>query len=142
MAEVVLRAAVSKAGLADLVMVDSAGTGDWHIGQQMNKGALDALRRHGYDGSAHRARQIEPSWFRSRDVLLAMDRSNESGLLRMGADRSRLLPFLAAGGLGSDDVPDPYGGEPEEFDHVLGLIETAVPNIVAGLSSLVEPRTA
>ena len=57
MAETVLRAALTEAGLDGTVVVDSAGTGDWHIGQPMNSGARAALATRGYDGSAHRARR-------------------------------------------------------------------------------------
>ena len=48
-----------EAGLADLVSVESAGTGDWHLGEPMDRGARAELARRGYDGSAHRARQID-----------------------------------------------------------------------------------
>jgi protein-tyrosine phosphatase len=135
MADVVLRAAAAKAGLDDLVTIDSAGTGDWHIGQGMNRGALAALKRRGYDGSAHRARQIRPSWLGQRDLLLAMDRSNQAALLAMGADRARVLLFAEAGGLADRDIPDPYGGPPEEFDHVLAMIESAIPAIITAVAS-------
>jgi protein-tyrosine phosphatase len=132
MAEVVLRSALDKAGLADAVTVDSAGTGDWHVGQGMNRGALAALARRGYDGSAHRARQFEPSWFGSRDLVLAMDLSNLADLRRMGGQPQL---FAEAGALaGVTDIPDPYGGDAADFDHVLDLLEAAAPAIVARLA--------
>ncbi|HLK02160.1 MAG TPA: low molecular weight protein-tyrosine-phosphatase [Streptosporangiaceae bacterium] len=129
MAEVVLRETLAKAGLSAQVAVDSAGTGDWHVGDAINDGARDALRRRGYDGTAHRARQIQPRWLPDRDLLLAMDRSNQAALLRMGADPDRVLLFGQAGGLAVVDVPDPYGGGPDVFDEVLDLIEAAAPRI-------------
>jgi protein-tyrosine phosphatase len=132
MAEVVLRSALDKAGLADTVTVDSAGTGDWHIGQGMNRGALAALARRGYDGSAHRARQFTPSWFGSRDLVLAMDSGNLADLRRMGGEAEL---FADAGELaGVIDIPDPYGGDAADFDEVLDLLEAAVPAIVARLA--------
>jgi protein-tyrosine phosphatase len=132
MAEVVLRAALSEAGLADTVTVDSAGTGDWHIGQGMNRGALAALARRGYDGSAHRARQFKPSWFGSRDLVLAMDSSNLVDLHAMGGDAEL---FAGAGELpGVTDIPDPYGGDAADFDDVLDLLEAAAPAIIARLA--------
>src|SRR5208282_6096011 len=101
MAETVLRAALADAGLEDEVVVDSAGTGDWHIGQPMDAGARAALARRGYDGSAHRARQIQASWLAQRDLILAMDARNLTDLRRMagakGGDRIRL--FGEVGGL-------------------------------------------
>jgi protein-tyrosine phosphatase len=136
MAEVVLRAALDAAGASDDVEVDSAGTGDWHIGQSMNRGALAALARRGYDGSAHRARQFSPSWFESRDLILAMDSSNLADLRRAcdPAQKSRVRLFTSAGSLtGVTDIPDPYGGDAADFDHVLTLLETAAPVIAAQL---------
>jgi len=137
MAEVVLRAAVDKAGLADAVILDSAGTGAWHVGQGMNRGALAALARRGYDGSAHRARQFKPSWFGSRDLVLAMDSSNLADLRAMGG-KAEL--YAMAGALSAvTDIPDPYGGSAADFDHVLALIEVATPAILGWLDS---PRPA
>lgn len=134
MAEVVLREALAKAGLSAQVTVDSAGTGDWHVGDRIDEGARAALRRRGYDGAAHRARQIQPGWLRDRDLLLAMDRSNHAALLRMGAEPDRVLLFAQAGGLAVADIPDPYGCGPDEFDEVLGLVEAAAPVIADRLT--------
>ena len=125
MADVVLRAELDRAGLAGLVEVDSAGTGDWHVGEPMDGQAEAELARHGYDGSAHRARQIQPSWLGQCDLVLAMDRSNLADLRAPGArrrgGRAGLLlfrsfdPDLAAAKAHDPfdgDVPDPYGGRP------------------------------
>src|ERR1700753_1671894 len=76
MAEVVLRAQLAAAGLQDQVIVDSAGTCDWHVGQTMTPPARRQLERRGYDGSAHRARQVDAPWLAERDLILAMDGSN------------------------------------------------------------------
>ena len=96
MAEVALTAELAAAGLADAVAVDSAGTGDWHIGHQMERHAHAELARRGYDGSAHRARQVEPSWLADRDLILAMDRHNLADLRRMAA----------RAGIGGDRIVD------------------------------------
>lgn len=135
MAEVVLRSFVPESG-AD-VEVDSAGTGDWHLGEPMNSGALAQLTRRGYEGGSHRARQIDASWLGERDLFLAMDSSNLADLRRMargipGAeDRIRL--FGEVGGLGGADVPDPYGGTTEDFAKVLDMLEAAAPHILAAV---------
>jgi low molecular weight protein-tyrosine phosphatase len=137
MAEVVLRAALDDAGLSGAVLVDSAGTGDWHLGQSMNRGALAALARRGYDGSAHRARRFSDSWFGERDLVLAMDSSNFSNLMRLGPGSADVRLFAEAGALdGVTDIPDPYGGGPADFDHVLDLLEAAAPVIAAQLVSV------
>src|SRR6266702_8917483 len=83
MAEVILREELARAGLAGAVTVESAGTGDWHVGERIYGPAREELARHGYDGSAHRARQIEASWLGGYDLLLAMDASNLADLRRM-----------------------------------------------------------
>src|SRR5919204_5014119 len=62
MAETVLRGPLAEAGLDDAVALDSAGTGDWHLGEPMYPPAQEALARRGYDGPGHRARQFPPSW--------------------------------------------------------------------------------
>ena len=76
MAEVVLREQLKKAGLGGKVVVDSAGTGDWHIGGRMDSKARRELTRNGYDGESHRARQFQRSWLNERDLILAMDAAN------------------------------------------------------------------
>jgi protein-tyrosine phosphatase len=128
MAEAVLRARAEESG-ADVV-IDSAGTGDWHIGQQMNRSAGEALQRRGYDGSAHRARQIDASWLPHRDVFLAMDSANLADLRAMGAGQRAVL-FGEVGGLDGADIPDPYGGSPADFAKVLDMLESAAPHILS-----------
>jgi len=142
MAETVLRGAVEEAGLDRAVVVDSAGTGHWHVGQPMNRTAQQALARRGYDGSVHRGRQLKPSWFAERDLFLAMDAANLADLRRMAgpADGDRIRLFGEVGGLGNGaEIPDPYGGDASEFDDVLGLITTAAPVIAVRLIDLLEP---
>src|SRR5258708_21329246 len=91
MAEVLLRDEIRKAGLAGKVEVDSAGTGDWHVGEAMDRGARAQLSRRGYDGSMHEARHIKASWLRDYDLLLAMDRANLASLPHMASADSDLL---------------------------------------------------
>jgi protein-tyrosine phosphatase len=145
MAETVLRGSLEQAGLDRAVVVDSAGTGDWHIGQHMNRLAADALARRGYDGSAHRGRQLRGSWLAERDLFLAMDANNLADLRRMAgpADGDRIRLFGEVGGLSQGtrgvEIPDPYGGDADEYDYVLGLITAAAPVIVNRLIDLLEP---
>jgi len=143
MAETVLRAELAVAGLDGAVVVDSAGTGDWHVGDAMDPGARAALASRGFDGSAHRARQFQPPWLARRDLILAMDARNLADLRRMarsqGDDRIRL--FGEVGGLTEvgGDIPDPWGGGADEFGHVLDLLSTAAPVIAGQLARLLEP---
>ena len=143
MAEVVLREQLRKAGLDGKVKVDSAGTGDWHVGDRMNSQARRELTRSGYDGESHRARQFQPSWLPRRDLVLAMDARNLADLRRMarGQDADRIRLFGEVGGLAETaggDIPDPWGGGPDEFGHVLDLLGGAAPVIVAQLARLLE----
>jgi protein-tyrosine phosphatase len=130
MAEIVFTSLAERAGLGALLSIDSAGTGDWHVGEQADRRTVTALRRRGYDGSAHRARQFEVDWFDGLDLVVALDRSHER-ILRSWAttdeDRGKislLLDFDAAQAQ-IGDVPDPYYSEDRTFDEVLGMIERA-----------------
>jgi protein-tyrosine phosphatase len=138
MAEVVLRDQLSKAGLTDRVIVDSAGTGDWHIGDRMYARAKAQLARNGYDGDAHRARQFDPSWLSERDLILAMDAANLRDLRALAAPegQSRIRLFGDIAGLNGQDVPDPYGGSAADFARVLDLLETGMSRLVAQLSAM------
>jgi len=148
MAETVLRAEVAAAGLDGAVVVDSAGTGDWHVGDAMDPGARSALASRGHDGSGpetHRARQFQPSWLSRYDLILAMDSRNLADLRRMagaqGEATDRIRLFGEVGGLtdtGTRDIPDPWGGGPDEFGHVLDLLGAAAPVIAARLARLLE----
>jgi protein-tyrosine phosphatase len=141
MAETVLRAELAAAGLDGAVVVDSAGTGDWHVGDTMDPGARTTLASRGHDGSAHRARQFQPSWLPRRDLILAMDARNLADLRRMarGQDADRIRLFSEVGGLAeARDIPDPWGGGTDEFGHVLDLLGAAAPVIVARLARLLE----
>ena len=145
MAEVVLRDQVGQAGLDGHVVVDSAGTGDWHVGDRMYARARAQLAGRGYDGEAHRARQFDPSWLAERDLVLAMDSRNLADLRRMaraqGEATDRIRLFGEVGGLtdaGTRDIPDPWGGGPDEFGHVLDLLGAAAPVIATRLARLLE----
>ena len=144
MAEVVLRAQIAAAGLQDRVIVDSAGTGDWHVGDRMNPPARRLLERRGYDGAAHRARQVDASWLAERDLILAMDGSNLANLRALVQQddaapdtmrRIRLFGELA--GLDGADVPDPWGGSTADFARVLTMLETGMARIVSQLRDVV-----
>jgi protein-tyrosine phosphatase len=146
MAEMVMRAELDAAGLDGKAVVDSAGTGDWHIGDRMDPDARATLAGRAYDGSgpeAHRARQFQPSWLAGYDLILAMDARNLADLRRMalGQDGERIRLFGEVGGLpaagrGGRDIPDPWGGGPVEFGRVLDLLRTAAPVIAAQVARL------
>jgi protein-tyrosine phosphatase len=144
MAEVVLRAELAQAGLADRVDVDSAGTGDWHLGAPMHSLAAAELSRHGLDGAGHQSRQFQPSWFQRYDLVAAMDSGNLADLLATAPDREaadRVQLFLsfdpARGRRGSDrEVPDPYGSGPRRYAEVFELVRAAARGLAGQLAEL------
>jgi len=142
MAEVILLQELADAGLSGKVEVDSAGTGDWHLGEAMDPGARAELSRRGYDGSGHEARQIQPSWLAGYDLVLAMDRANLAGLLRMAAGKSdvagriRLMRSFDPAASAQAEVPDPYNGGPEEYAQVFDLVEPAARNLASLLAAV------
>jgi protein-tyrosine phosphatase len=149
-AEVVLRAELERAGLSGRVEVDSAGTGDWHVGEPMDPRARAELSRRGYDGARHRARQFEPSWFDRYDLVVAMDESNLARLRRAAPDAQaagrivlfrRFDPALAGRHGARDlDVPDPYSGGPEDYALVFDLVQPAARGLAEQLRGLLAGR--
>jgi protein-tyrosine phosphatase len=152
MAEVVLREELDQAGLSGLVEVDSAGTGDWHIGGPMDAGARAELRRRGYDGAGHRARQFDPSWFGRYDLVTAMDENNLWRLRATApasAEPERILLFTrfdperVSRWNGRDGgVPDPYGRGDEQFALAFELIHGAARGLAGQLTELLAGRSA
>lgn len=141
-AEGVFRAVAAQAGLATRVRAASAGVGDWHVGSPPDRRAIQAARRRGYDLTALRARQVEIGDFTRFGWILAMDRSNLKALDAMrprefGGHLGLLLDFAPE--LGTRDVPDPYYGGPDGFEHVLDLVETASAALLARLQQVL-PR--
>jgi protein-tyrosine phosphatase len=155
-AEVVLRQELALAGLTSAVEVESAGTGDWHLGMAMDKGARSELAERGYDGSRHRARQLDGSWLSRFDLILAMDRYNLADLRAMAPDeetagyRIRLLRAFdpdtpIPGSPGAPDpydgeVPDPYHGSLEDYSLSFDLIRAACIGLATQLSRMLGER--
>jgi protein-tyrosine phosphatase len=135
-AEAVMLELVANAKLAGRVVVDSAGTGDWHIGQAPDERAQRAARRRGYDLSALRGRQIAAEDFARFDLLLAMDDKIAAALTAICPpqyrDKIRLLMEFAT----RDDsrvVVDPYFGGDEGFERVLDQCEDACDGLLQAL---------
>ena len=140
MAAAVLTSRVEQNGLADDIVVESAGTGSWHIGEQADPRARAALARRGYDGEQHRARQFRGESFDGVDLVLAMDRDNLRTLRRLAGDdavaaRVMLLREFDPDVADGDDlaVPDPYYGDERDFESGLDIIERSVDSLFAQL---------
>jgi protein-tyrosine phosphatase len=127
-AEGVLRHLAKKEGIE--LRIESAGLGDWHIGQPPDERALHHARTRGYDLSAQRARQVQPDDFEDFDMILAMDQGHLRSLERMAPREHRAKIRLFVEGR---DVPDPYYGGPEGFEHVLDLVEARCASLLAEL---------
>ena len=126
-------------GLAGKVVVDSAGTGDWHLGEAMDSRASAELSRRGYDGSGHEARQIQRHWLADYDLLLAMDLANLASLAAMAAatdelaGRIQLMRSFDPAAADDAEVPDPYYGSPADYAEVFELVEAAARGLASQL---------
>ncbi len=144
MAQVVLTEKLRRAGLGDDVGVRSCGTGDWHVGEQMDRRAAETLRAHGYDPSLHRAAHFDASWLDASDAILAMDLANLRDVQRVaGGDKlDRVVMFRSFDPEASDDVevPDPWYSGPEGFEDVLAMVERTTDVLVDEARSLRPPR--
>jgi protein-tyrosine phosphatase len=136
MAEGVFRRLVAERGLSDCFEIDSAGIGNWHQGQAPDSRAQEAVMRRGIDISTQSARQLRADDFSRFDLILAMDASNHGDLRQLSPEhvRGKIRHFLDfAPYTGTRDVPDPFFGEAEGFDHALDLIETAAEGLLEAL---------
>ena len=132
-AEGVLRHKLREAGLQGRVDVDSAGTSDWHIGKAADTRTCQAAQQRGYDLSALRGRQVTTADFQAFDLVLAMDASNLAELqaLQPADSHAQLDLYLRRYQLALDEMPDPYYGGEEGFEHVLDLAEQAAACLLA-----------
>jgi len=133
-AEGVFRKLLEANGLAGSVDVDSAGTGNWHVGESPDDRACESALRRGIDIADQRARQVRIEDFNRFDLILAMDQGHYQELQRLCPDsqRHRLRLFLDfAPAFGIREVPDPYYGGPDGFEIVLDMIEAACVGLLA-----------
>lgn len=122
-AEAVMRGLVEERGLSDTIEIDSAGTGDWHVGKSADPRAIEAAAARGVELTS-RARQVGAADFGDFDLIVAMDRSNHGNLVALaGGDESKLRLLREYGGDADLDVPDPYYGGEDGFEEVLDIIE-------------------
>jgi protein-tyrosine phosphatase len=143
-AEGVLREHAARRGLADRVTVRSAGTHDYHVGECPDPRAMKHAQKRGYDLSKQRAMQVAKQHFREFDYILAMDQDHLRQLNRMAPEdaTARIGLFLEASTRWKgEDVPDPYYGGVEGFEHVLDMVEEAAEHWLDILEAAVDsPR--
>ncbi|MCL1632054.1 low molecular weight phosphotyrosine protein phosphatase [Sporolactobacillus sp. CPB3-1] len=137
MAEAVLRHKIERADLTSQIEVDSAGTGNWHVGDAPHRGTRQVLAAAGISFQGIKARQIAPDDFDTFDRIYAMDHQNERELLRLaGMNKAKIERFMT---LLHDkpqrDVPDPY--YTGRFDEVYEMIDQGTDQLIRELSAVI-----
>jgi protein-tyrosine phosphatase len=117
------------------IEIDSAGTGDYHLGDPPDPRSQSAAASRGIDLSGLRARQVERADFARFDLILAMDRRNLRTLRAMQprGSTAQIELFLELAGQPGADVPDPYTGTAADFERVLDLVIPACRRLIARL---------
>lgn len=132
--EGIFRALVERRGLSGRFEIDSAGTGDWHVGEPPDPRSVAIAAQHGIDIRGQRARQVRGDDFERFDRIVAMDRANERDLRALCAperhDRIRRLREFDP--IAGHDVPDPWFGT-HGFDLVFAMIERCCDRLLADL---------
>ena len=134
-AEAVMKQQVEEAGLSDRILVDSAGTGSWHVGEPADARMRAAGRRRGYDLTSISRQVKAPEDFDLFDYIVVMDNDNLSDMRRLDRHRQyqEKLTTMCSFCTVSDakEVPDPYYGGPEGFNHVIDILEDACSGLLA-----------
>ena len=129
-----MRHLAGKAGVD--VVLDSAGTGNWHVGEPPDPRTVRAAKKRGYELDHLRGRQFGMQDFRDFDLIVAMDRSNLDAITRLSALCSATVPpirMLRSFDPTADhdaDVPDPYSGGARGFEDVLDICERACAGLI------------
>jgi protein-tyrosine phosphatase len=132
-------------GLDDQFLVESAGLGSWHIGNPPDNRAQAAMRIRDIDISEIRARRVCEEDFERFDLILAMDRSNRDGLLKLAPPQHHhkiALLMSYAPNRCIKEIPDPFFGELDGFDYAYQLIEAACRGLLVKLTTRVPPPQA
>ena len=135
-AEAVFRARAERAGLD--VIIDSAGTSGWHIGEPPDPRSIEAGQARGYSFKGQASRKVVRADFGEYDYILAMDEDNLEALKNICPESylPRIKLFLEyAPNSPAREVPDPYYGGGDGFSRVLDLIEQASDGLIAALKT-------
>ncbi|AJH15800.1 protein-tyrosine phosphatase [Myroides profundi] len=130
LAEGILQSKLSK----ESFFVDSAGTGDWHIGSQPDKRSIAVAKKYNIDLTTQRARQFKVSDFTNFDRIYVMDKSNYENVIKLAPSqeaKNKIKLILNENTPGQNlEVPDPYFGGDDGFEHVFHLLDE-VCNVIA-----------
>ena len=110
------------------LIIDSAGTGSWHVGEAPCENSIKVAHLNGVDISKQRARQVTKDDFKKYDVIVGLDNSNISNLRNLGCKNPLKLGDF---GYEGKDVPDPYFFDGfEGFEKVFEMIDVCVKNLI------------
>jgi protein-tyrosine phosphatase len=132
----VFEALIREEGLDQKIEVDSAGTHAYHVGEQPDRRSQMAARGRGYDLSYQRARKVVQEDVDFYDYLLAMDEANLSDLRMLFPEpmHEKISLFMQyAPHYGKQEVPDPYYGGEQGFEHVLDMVEEASKGLIEAI---------
>lgn len=118
------------------IIVDSAGTGGYHIGSAPDPRSIAVARNHGLDISNQRCRKFTKSDFDKFDLIYVMDANNYSDILALAPDEGqakKVSLLLKAADLEQSEVPDPYYGGGDGFEKVYQMLNTACEIIASRL---------
>lgn len=113
--------------LGDEYFIDSAGTGDWHVGNQPDKRSIAIAHQYGIDISNQRARQFQLSDFEDFDLIFTMDSNNYQDIMALATTREHQEKVRMI--LGDKNVPDPYYGGDDGFDEVFQMLDQAIQSL-------------
>ncbi|MDO8311219.1 MAG: low molecular weight protein-tyrosine-phosphatase [Sideroxyarcus sp.] len=137
-AEAMFRSKATQAGIIDRLIIDSAGTHDFHVGEPPDARAQAAARGRGYDLSALRARKVRLSDLELFSFVLAMDMANLTVLHRLGEPDLWQKPKLMMSYsklYKTREVPDPYGGGADDFELVLDMLDSATDGLLVAVEN-------
>jgi protein-tyrosine phosphatase len=139
LAHAVLQHRIDRSNLGRLIYVDSAGTHGYHVGQPPDPRSRLVAKQHGYTCDAQKARQLLPTDATAFDMIVVMDKRNRRDALAIlgdeATDKLHLLLDFSTAPYPETEVPDPYYGGDDGFNHVLRLVEAGCDGLMAQLNT-------
>lgn len=133
LAEGILQSKLSK----ENYLVDSAGTGGWHAGELPDNRSIAIAKKYGIDLTTQRARQFKKSDFKEFDFIYVMDHSNYNNVIALASSEEEKqkveLLLNVDSATKNQEVPDPYYGGEDGFEHVFTLVDQACSKIAKDL---------
>ena len=130
-AEAIFQNLIYEKGISNQFIVDSAGTGSWHVGKKADSRMRFAAKQRDINITSN-ARQISEDDFRRFKYILVMDNSNFNNVIDLknrvkGSDFAKILKIQDFSSIFNEkEVPDPYFGGDSGFEHVLDILEDSV----------------